>query len=200
VVELVLPSAATPSEHLAAELQRELEAASYRAALLGGIVVGLGPGSFTGVRVGLALAKGLALGAPIPVFGVSSLAILAAGAGPGLVVTALDARRGDWFCAAYRVDEGGLPSAVLDDCLCTPGELVQHLRAYAEPLRCVGDAGAAAAELLGSHANRADVAPSIAAGMVGLAERLGRKAGDDLETLAPRYLRLSEPERKLAGV
>lgn len=62
---------------------------------LDGVIVGVGPGSFTGLRIGIATALGLSHGLGIPVTGVSSLAALAAGA-PG-AVAAVDARRGEVF-------------------------------------------------------------------------------------------------------
>ncbi len=66
-----------------------------RAAQLEGLVVGTGPGSFTGLRMGLAVARGLALALDVPVAGVATLAALAAGAPGALPV--IDARRGEVF-------------------------------------------------------------------------------------------------------
>jgi tRNA threonylcarbamoyl adenosine modification protein YeaZ len=72
-----------------------LRRGGVRATQLEGIVVGTGPGSFTGLRMGLATARGLALALDLPVAGVSTLAALAAGAPGALPV--IDARRGEVF-------------------------------------------------------------------------------------------------------
>jgi len=68
------------------------------------IAVGVGPGSFTGLRVGIALAQGLGVGLGIDVFGIGSLQAMAAAlpaASPGVRVPVLDARRGEVFVAGY---------------------------------------------------------------------------------------------------
>ncbi len=67
------------------------------------LAVGVGPGGFTGLRIGIATARALAQARALPVVGVSSLEALAAGAGEdaGPVVAVIDARRGEVFAAAY---------------------------------------------------------------------------------------------------
>jgi tRNA threonylcarbamoyladenosine biosynthesis protein TsaB len=70
------------------------------------IAVTVGPGSFTGVRVGLAAARGLAVGLAVPLAGITTTAVLLAQAAPRdrLVVAAIDSRLGDWFCALGEGD------------------------------------------------------------------------------------------------
>jgi tRNA threonylcarbamoyladenosine biosynthesis protein TsaB len=69
------------------------------------IAVGVGPGTFTGLRIGIATARALAHAREIPLVGVSSLQALAAGAGAPVVIAVIDARRGEAFAAAWRGPE-----------------------------------------------------------------------------------------------
>ena len=99
-----------PSSH--AELilpliDRLLAEASWPRASLDRIVVGIGPGSFTGLRVGLALAQGIALGLDCPLIGIGSLRAMAAATPetrPSLRCPVLDARRDELFIALYERD------------------------------------------------------------------------------------------------
>ncbi len=84
------------------------------------LVAGVGPGSFTGLRIGLATARALAQGRGIPLVGVSSLRAVAAGAGAGegegdpeVVLAVLDARRGEAFAAAWAGSRPLLEPAAL---------------------------------------------------------------------------------------
>ena len=95
------------AEELLPMLTRVLEEADWSRTSLDRIGVGVGPGSFTGVRVGIALAQGISLGLGIPALGVGSLRSMARGVPaevPGARFSLLDARRGEVFGAVYAED------------------------------------------------------------------------------------------------
>lgn len=99
------------AESLAPAITAILGRAALPVSALGAIVVGMGPGSFTGLRVSAALAAGLAHGAGIPVRLVSSLSLIVAGSAPALepgpYVAVLDALRGDWFAQRCTLGSDG---------------------------------------------------------------------------------------------
>lgn len=92
-------------------VQRGLAECGWTVASLDGLGVTVGPGSYTGLRIGIATAKGLALARDLPVAGVGTLEALAwPWLGPERVVLAwLDARRGQVFAAVYATEPGGAP-------------------------------------------------------------------------------------------
>jgi tRNA threonylcarbamoyladenosine biosynthesis protein TsaB len=88
-------------------IEQLLASAGWSMAQLDRIAVGTGPGSFTGLRVGIALAQGISEGLEVPLLGVGSLqamALAAPDAAPGLRCPVLDARRGELFFALYSAD------------------------------------------------------------------------------------------------
>jgi len=111
----------TRPQSLLADVDDLLQEAGVVPSDLTGIVVGTGPGSFTGTRIGLAVARGLALSLDLPVAGVSTLAALAAAAED--VFPVVDARRGEVFVPgplAVRPDELVIPpgSVLVGDGAC----------------------------------------------------------------------------------
>jgi len=90
------------AEQLGPLLERVLSEAGWDKQTLERVAVGVGPGSFTGLRVGIAFAQGIALGLGIPLVGLGSLRVMSAACPlPGVRVPLLDARRGEVFAAAY---------------------------------------------------------------------------------------------------
>jgi len=99
------------------------------------IAVGVGPGTFTGLRIGIATARALAQGRGLGLAGVGTLRALAAGARPGPVLAVLDARRGEAFVAGY--DAAG--NEVLAPAAVAPERLAEAVRAVGPGARAVGD-------------------------------------------------------------
>ena len=124
---------------------------------LGVVAVDIGPGLFTGLRVGVAAAKGLAQSLGIGVVGASSLDILTCGAAAaglrGLVLACVDARRGEVFAAVHEIDVPGPLPAVHDVrlgvALYAPEDLAAALGEFAgEPVHAVGDGAMRYADVL----------------------------------------------------
>ncbi|MGC1304230.1 MAG: tRNA (adenosine(37)-N6)-threonylcarbamoyltransferase complex dimerization subunit type 1 TsaB [Caulobacteraceae bacterium] len=104
-------------ERLAPMTAEAMTAAGVAFADLGRIAIAVGPGSFTGVRVGLAFAKAMALALDLPCIGIGTLEVLAASApeeAPGLVAAVIDARRGQVYVQPFRDGLALDPPAALD--------------------------------------------------------------------------------------
>jgi tRNA threonylcarbamoyladenosine biosynthesis protein TsaB len=165
------------------------------------LAVSIGPGSFTGLRIGLSMAKGLALAHDIPLVGVPTLEALAAAAPLRLhpLWTVLDARKGEIYAAAFiRTPRAGL-EAIFPASVCTAQYLSQRLE---PPCTVAGDAvdtyGAVLQSRWGSGIELlppANVPPSGAAVARLGAARYAARGHDTLSALEPCYVRMSEAER-----
>lgn len=149
------------------------------------IGVTTGPGSFTGLRVGLAFAQGLGAALGRPVIGLSSLDALAASAAPqGAVMAAIDARRGQVYARVFRDGAAVGPAEAL-----TLAEATARAAALGPRPRLVGSGAALLAEALDRPETVTLTAPSLAA-----LARLTRAA--DPQTAPPRPLYLRAPDAK----
>lgn len=130
----------THSETLMPMIDRLLRSVEIQPEDLTAIALSSGPGSFTGLRIGAATAKGLALGLGIPLAPVSTLEALAFNAAPTdcLIVPMMDARRSQVYTAVYAYEEGRLCEKEAPDAL-SPTELANRLRAWKRPVLLLGD-------------------------------------------------------------
>ncbi|HEX9733044.1 MAG TPA: tRNA (adenosine(37)-N6)-threonylcarbamoyltransferase complex dimerization subunit type 1 TsaB [Thermoanaerobaculia bacterium] len=117
---------------------------------IGAVAVDVGPGLFTGLRVGLATGKAIAHALSVPMAGVSSLDLLAfpARITERVVVSAIDARRGEVYHAGYRKEGGGI-RRIAEPRVGHPDELAGQLRALGEGCLMVGDGAHRYAEIFG---------------------------------------------------
>jgi tRNA threonylcarbamoyladenosine biosynthesis protein TsaB len=155
--ELTLTGRRRHVETLTPALEHLLQQLGLVPGDLGVVAVDIGPGLFTGLRVGMAAAKGLAQSLGLGVVGATSLDILTAGAAAaglrGLVLACVDARRGDVFAAVHEVEAAGPLAAVhavrMDIGLFTPEDLAAALGTFAgEPVHAVGDGALRYADVL----------------------------------------------------
>lgn len=160
---------------------------------LGVIAVDVGPGLFTGMRVGLAAAKALSLALRIPMIGISSLDLLAFPhrRSDRVVVPVIDARKGEVFYAMYRQVPGGMQQVVAPQ-VGPVDELVADLLARSQDALCIGDGANRyrTAILDGYHCEIGDDLHPSAAPLVQLAHaRALREEWVQHSEIAPVYLR-----------
>ncbi len=167
------------------------------------IAVAEGPGSFTGIRIGVAAAKGFAWGREIPCCGVSTLEAMALGSGiyQGYVCPVMDARRSQVYNAIFYVNQGRLERRAPDRAIAL-SDLAAELNTLEGPIFLVGDGSllchrTLAAEVPGLILPPEHKTHQRAAG-VALAAQAKIAAGDrcDGAALTPNYLRLSQAERE----
>ncbi len=202
VSEFHLNIAVTHSERLLEAIRYLLEASRCSLGEIDGWAISLGPGSFTGLRIGVSTVKGLAFATQKPVVGISSLDVLASQVSPTpyLICPVVDARKGELYTAFYRYEEAHLLQRRSDYRALTPDELIKNIQ---ERTIFIGDG----VETYGKHLKEALPLwalfpnPSLHLPYGSIVARLGEELlqkgeRSKVEALTPLYIRPSEAEIK----
>lgn len=198
--EIILPPGKRHQENLAGLIRQVLAEAGKIPGQIQAIVAAKGPGSFSGVRVGLAMAKGMAMGLGKPLIGVSSLESLA---WSGLVsnqtgIAIIDAKRDEVYAAVYRKTEHSLDEARAP-ALMSKEEIHGLFAQYPDITKMVGD------PVIHQIENLPDASSTLEAQVLGPspmacaqlgAHKLLKGQGDELHSLIPLYIRKSDAELK----
>ncbi len=167
------------------------------------VAVANGPGSFTGVRIGAAAAKGFAWGADIPLYGVSTLEAMALGLGvwDGYICPAMDARRSQVYNALFYVNRG-IVTRMTPDRAIALSDLKEEIKSLTKPVFLVGDGSNLCYNTLLESVPNLVLPPehrlhqrAVGVGLAALQKIAAGETGDAAAS-APNYLRLSQAERE----
>jgi tRNA threonylcarbamoyladenosine biosynthesis protein TsaB len=198
--ELAINVSATHNRRLLPGIHRLLTDVGWTLENLDGLAIGLGPGSFTGLRIGMSVMKGLAFATGKPLAGVPTLDALAANVAlaPWTICPVMDARKGELYTALYRGGEGHDLERLTPYRVVTPQRLAEFITGKTVFL---GDGllryGNVLAAGLGDRFVRAPVhLNAIRGASIGwlAVERLRRGLAEDISTCTPLYIRPSEAE------
>ena len=170
------------------------------------VAVAAGPGSFTGIRIGVAAAKGFAWGRQLPCYGVSTLEAMALSLGvyDGYVLPVMDARRSQVYNAIFRA-EGGKLTRLTEDRAIALADLKEELKILQKPIFLVGDGSNLCYNTLLEEVPGLVMPPEHrmhqrACGVcLAAADMIEAGLPGNGAELTPNYLRLSQAERERAA-
>ena len=166
------------------------------------VAVAAGPGSFTGIRIGVAAAKGLAFAADKHIAGVSTLAAMArnVASSDGLIICAMDARRNQIYNALFEANAGTL-TRLTDDRAISLADLLEELKNEFRPMTVVGDGAKLCFEYLTDNGISCRMAPPhlVMQNAMSVALEAERLANENqlvsAQSLEPVYLRPAQADR-----
>lgn len=167
------------------------------------VAVAEGPGSFTGVRIGVAAAKGFAWGGELPCYGISTLEAMVKtlGEANGVICPCMDARRSQVYNTLFRAENGEL-TRLKEDRAIALSDLKQELLELSGPIYLVGDGAELSYRTLSGEVDNLILPPehrrhqrASGVAMVAARDIAAGKSGDG-NALSPNYLRLSQAERE----
>ena len=192
-------SALTHSRTLLPMAEDMLKNAEIKLSEVDLIAVAHGPGSFTGIRIGVSTVKGLSWAADKPCVGVSTLEAMAWHGllSGGYVCPVMDARRQQVYNALFKIEDGK-PQRITDDRPIALAQLADEVRSLDAPVLLVGDGAALTEKFFREHSVPCRIAPENLRWQSawGVAMAASDKQPGTSETLLPVYLRLSQAERE----
>ena len=201
--ETVYSAGKTHSRHLLSMIHHTLDCCGFTPLDVNGIAITRGPGTFTGLRIGISTVKGLCAATQASVIGVSSLAALALplSLGERPVVAMIDARRNEVYWAQYQGGDNGLKT-ISPVSLSAPEEAAQ---AFSEGSLLVGSGALLYRSVFETHCPEVRFADAVqhiirgaSVGMLAL-ERFRRQDVDRIDTLTPEYIRKSDAQIQMSG-
>ncbi len=203
VAEVLVTSQKTHARRLMSAIDSTLRLAETDLAECDGLAVTIGPGSFTGLRIGISAVKGLGFATGKPVTGVSTLDVLAHQFPwfPDLICPMLDAKKEEVYTAIYRCHHNANWQKVVSDCAVNPKQWLSQIRG---PCLFVGNGAVMyknmIEETLGPQARF--VPPHLNTLRASVVAQIGMKQIErgetvDVALLAPNYIRKSDAEIKL---
>lgn len=171
---------------------------------LDAIAISAGPGSFTGLRIGSATAKGLCLALDKPLVEVSTLEAMALGCGftSGLICPVIDARRRQVYTAVYSLDEQMKITCVIEPSLMLVEELAEKLAQYKEKIMFTGDGINVYGQWFKEHVEGTLIAPSVSSfPRAAAVAQIGMKMYEQGKAISaddhrPVYLKKSQAEQE----
>ncbi|MBN1929507.1 MAG: tRNA (adenosine(37)-N6)-threonylcarbamoyltransferase complex dimerization subunit type 1 TsaB [Chlorobiaceae bacterium] len=199
VVERRLAEWQKTAESLVPLVMQTMAEAGLLAAELDGVAVSSGPGSFTALRIGLSVAKGIAFGAGLPLVPVPTLLAMAEAATQHVtanrIVPVIPSRAGEYFYSIFSIEDGVL--AEIESSRCLISELAARLAAFADSLAIVSRSAEMLAEELPALApHLADATFFSAASLLSYAEKtLAEGAAGTAAGTAPDYRQAFTPKQ-----
>ena len=193
----------THSQTLMVMAEDLLKTAGLTASDVDTVAVAAGPGSFTGIRIGVAAAKGFAWGAELPCYGVSTLEAMARSLGiwEGYILPVMDARRSQVYNALFLAEKGSLTRLAEDRAIALT-DLAEEIKNLQKPIFLVGDGSNLCYNTLREAVPNLVLPPEHqmhqrASGVALAAEEMIRQGlGGNGAELTPNYLRMSQAERE----
>ncbi len=204
LAEVTLLREETHSKHLMDMIHTAIGFSGLKFSDVDGFAVVRGPGSFTGLRIGITTVKGLAAGLKKPLVGISSLEALAAQVShwPYLICSLLDARRGEVYVSRYRLIEGRLKEAMGAQ-VCAPENAIRDIN---EACIFVGNGALLYRKMLSDMMGDAAFFASMPQNTIKAStiaflslNKFQNKDTDDVHRFIPHYIRKSDAELNLAN-